>query len=202
MRASERPLVGKLRKGGGERGKRTSLRSRLQIEYIATIQGTALLDELWRDALRHICEHAAGRHLRAEVKEGLMRFEQEIGVDDSVAEGEGIGGARGNFGRGRAENHVVVGAVGGGEDGRLRRDLVELVEHGRTLREGVVAVKSEGIIGADLDLGIAVDVTDVTAEVVRIGSEQGGRLRWLVEVDLVVDVRVGIGQDFELGDDT
>ena len=168
------------------------MRGGVQIEQIAAVPGTALLDEIRRDALRNVGEHGAGGNSGAKVEESLIRGEEEVSVEDSVAEGAAVGGAQGGCAA-DAEDDVVKGAIGGREEGRFRRDPVERVEYGRAFGVGVVAVEGKRVVGADLNLDVAGGVTAVAEEVVRVGLEQGGRVLRRVEIDLVVDVRVGVG---------
>lgn len=130
-----------------------------------------MLDEIRCDALGDVGEHSAGGHLGAEIEESLVRVEEEVGVENFMAEGASVGGADGGSVPAGTEKDVVKSTVCGREDGRLRGDLVKPVERGRALGVGVVAVEGERVVGADLDLGVAMGVTAIVKEIVRVGLE-------------------------------
>ena len=159
------------------------------VEAIATVPGFARGDQVGRDALRDVVKGHSRGQLFVVVEESLVGFEHESAVGDFVGEGGFVRGSRGYGAAVDAEDHVTDCAVGGGEKRGRDGDFVEGVEDCGLVGVGVVAQKGKREVGGDFHLDAAVDVGVGIGQIVAIGLYEGWGLCWLVEVDLIVDIR-------------
>lgn len=165
-----------------------------------------MLHEVRRDALCDVGEYAAGGgNLGAEIEESLVRFEEEVGVENVMAEGATVGGADGGSVPAGTEKDVIKGAVCGREDsrwsiawgsGKTRRARPG-ARCGRCSRRRRASSWRGPGSGRRYGRHYCCE-GDIPR---RLGVERACASARRGESHSIIDVRVRVGHNFELGDD-